>query len=106
MTFDEFVDWIKYSSSTCNHPVPHTNQLDWLIDPHGNILMDYIGKLETLSDDWKIISKRLSITAELPHKNRNSDKMHYSEYYNEKTKEIIRKKFTIDIEHFEYEFDS
>ena len=95
MTFDEFVDWIKYSSSTCNHPVPH-----------GNILMDYIGKLETLSDDWKVISKRLSIMAELPHKNRNSDKMHYSEYYNEKTKEIIRKKFTIDIEHFEYEFDS
>ena len=106
MTFDEFVDWIKYSSSTCNHPVPHTNQLDWLIDPHGNILMDYTGKLETLSDDWKITSKWLSIKAELPHKYRNSDKKHYSEYYNEKTKEIMRKKFIIDIELFEYEFDS
>lgn len=32
MTFDEFVDWIKYSSSTCIHPAPiRINSIGWSI---------------------------------------------------------------------------
>jgi hypothetical protein len=106
MSFDEFVEWIKYSSSTCNHPVPHTNQLDWLVDPHGNILVDFIGRFVSLADDWKQVAKKLKVTTELPHKNKNPNKNHYSEYYNTKTRDIIARKFCIDIEHFEYTFDS
>ncbi len=33
MTFDEFVDWIQYSSATCIHSSPHRYQLDWFVDP-------------------------------------------------------------------------
>lgn len=105
MTFEEFVDWIKYSSSTCNHPVPHTNQLDWFVDPHGNLMVDFIGKFENLSSDWDLISSKLGIEERIPHVNKNPEKAkHYTEFYDRNTREIIREKFIIDIEYFDYHF--
>lgn len=105
MTFDEFVEWIKYSSSTCIHPVPHANQLDWLVDPHGNMLVDFIGKFENYHNDWGVIANRLGALSELPHKNKNPIKRkHYIEYYSKKTMGIIGDKFRVDIDYFGYEF--
>ncbi len=105
MTFDEFVEWIKYSSSTCRHPVPHVNQLDWLVNPHGDKLVDFIGKFDNLQDDWKFIAKRLGVSSELPHKQKDPiRKKHYTEYYSKKTKDIIEDRFRIDIDYFEYKF--
>jgi hypothetical protein len=105
MTFEEFVSWIKYSSSTCIHSVPHVNQLDWLVDPHGNVLLDFIGRFETLNSDWDSISKVIGVSPELPHVNQNPDKKHYSEYYTQKTKRIVTDKFRTDIEYFNYTFE-
>jgi Sulfotransferase family len=104
MTFEEFVDWIKYSSSTCVIPGPHTNQLDWFVDPHGNVIVDFIGKFENMRSDWKIVADRLGLPGELPHKRKNRDRKHYAEYYSEKTKQIIANKFKVDIEYFQYTF--
>jgi len=67
MTFDEFVAWIKYGSSTCIHPVLRVNQLAWLVDTHDNLLADFIGKFEYLQKDWATISTGLALTQELPH---------------------------------------
>ena len=104
MTFEEFVDWIKYSSSTCIHPVPHRNQLDWLIDPHGNVIVDFIGKFESLQEDWALVCKKVGIGKPLPHEKRNPRGKHYTEYYTSATKDIIADKFRVDIEYFGYEF--
>lgn len=105
MDFDQFVEWIKYSSSTCVHPAPHVNQLDWLVDQNGDILVDFIGKFETLNEDWKYIAEKLQLHRPLPHLNENTNKnSHYTEYYNDKTKNIIQNKFATDINYFEYEF--
>lgn len=104
MNFGEFVEWIKYSSSTCLYPVPHTNQLDWFVDPSGNILVDYIGKFEHLESDWSVISERLGLTQTLPHKKKGDTRKHYTEYYSASTRKIIESRFRVDIEYFEYEF--
>lgn len=106
MSFDKFVSWIKYSSSTSKHPTPHVNQLDWLVDPHGQLLVDFIGRFENLENDWKTISKRINLPKALPHKNRNRAKnKHYTEYYTLTTKQIIQEKFKTDIEYFQYQFE-
>lgn len=105
MTFNEFVSWIKYSSSTCIHPVPHVNQLDWLVDPHGNVMVDFIGRFENFQKDWLIVSNKLRLPKVLPHRNRNPiKKKHYTEFYTESTKRIINQKFQCDIEYFGYRF--
>ena len=50
MTFDEFVEWINYSSDTCIHPTRHKSQLDWFTDENGKLLVDFIGRFERLRD--------------------------------------------------------
>jgi len=105
MNFEEFIAWMRFSSSTCLHPVPHRYQLDWFVSPHGDVIVDYIGKFEHLDDDWKKISLKIGVDSKLPKINVNfSKKRHYTEYYTDKTKEIIRKRFLVDIEYFGYEF--
>jgi hypothetical protein len=104
MTFDEFVDWIQYSSATCIHSSPHRYQLDWFVDPNGNVLADFIGKFERLDEDWAYVAQKLGITETLPHRRASFRTRHYTEYYNAKTRELIANKFRVDIERFGYEF--
>jgi Sulfotransferase family len=105
MTFEEFVDWMKYSSSTCIHPVPHVNQLDWLVDPHGNVLVDYIGRFENLAADWATIASKIGAPPELPHTRKNPGRNKpYTEYYSERTRRIIEDRFRVDIDYFGYKF--
>ena len=105
MSFEEFVDWIRYSSSTCIHPSPHVNQLDWLVDGSGEVLVDYIGRFETLDQDWGVIRAKLGIDAQLPHVRRNEQKTkHYTEWYSEHTRRVVAEKFRTDIERFGYVF--
>jgi chondroitin 4-sulfotransferase 11 len=104
MSFEEFVDWAKLSSSTCVHPVPHRFQLDWLIDPHGNVLVDFIGRFERLEEDWAKISEKLGIKQVLPHAKQNPRAKHYTEYYTPRTREIVAKRFHVDLEYFGYSF--
>jgi len=40
----------------------------------------------------------------LPHRRANPRERHYTEYYDERTREVIANKFRIDIEQFGYEF--
>ncbi len=104
MTFDEFVDWIQYSSSTCVHSSPHRYQLDWFVDPNGHVLANFIGKFERLDEDWAFVAQKLGVTATLPHRRPNPRVRHYTEYYTARTRDIIANKFKVDIERFGYEF--
>jgi len=107
MSFPEFVDWIKYSSSTCLHPVPQTNQLDWFVDPHGNKLVDFIGRFENLEEDWAKVADIIGADRALPHVNKNPGKKRsFQDYYDDRSRDIIAQKFKIDIETFGYTFES
>ena len=104
MTFEQFVDWIQYSSATCIHSSPQRYQLDWFVDPNGAVIADFIGKFERLDEDWEFVAKKLGISETLPHRRPNPRERHYTEYYNTRTRDLIATKFRIDIEHFGYEF--
>lgn len=104
MSFQELVDWIQYSSSTCLHASPHRYQLDWFVDPNGTILADFIGRFERLEKDWAFVAEKIGVKAPLPHLKTNPRSRHYTEYYNDRTSQLIADKFRVDIEHFGYEF--
>ncbi len=72
-------------------------------DPFGNV--DYIMRFENLADDFRIVCATLSIpTASLPQYNR-SNREHYSKYYTDELRELVRERFAPEIERFGYAFD-
>lgn len=82
-----------------NHFTPQTKYI--CID--SKVAVDFIGKLENISKDFKIIKRKLNIKNELQHKNKSSHK-HYSEYYNSKTKNIIGEIYKNDIKLLNYKY--
>jgi hypothetical protein len=104
MTFEQFVDWIQYSSATCVHSSPHRYQLDWFVDANGNLLADFIGKFERLDEDWALVAQKLGLEEKLPHQRANPRARHYTEYHTPRTRDIVAAKFKVDIERFGYDF--
>ncbi len=81
------------------------NQLDYVMDEHGNLLVDFIGRLENLDEDIQEVFRRIGLELEtVPHHNRSGHR-HYSTFYTPETEMIVRERFKRDIEYFGYEFE-
>lgn len=84
-----------------DHMMP---QHKFIIDEKGKSLVDFIGRFEKLQDDYNIICEKAGIMKrKLPHANQTQHK-HYTEYYNEETKQMVAEKYAKDIEYFGYKF--
>jgi hypothetical protein len=72
-------------------------------DPFGNV--DYIMRFENLADDFRKVCDALDISPmKLPQYNR-SNREHYSKYYDDDLRELVRVRFATEIERFGYTFD-
>ena len=81
-----------------------SNQLDWITDEDGNILVDYIGRFENYGKEFNFISNKVGLKLkDYPHYNKTEHK-HYTHYYNDLSVDIISERFSKDIEYFGYQF--
>jgi hypothetical protein len=72
-------------------------------DPFENV--NYIMRFENLVDDFRKVCRALGISPPtLPQYNR-SDREHYSRYYSDELRELVRVRFAAEIERFGYTFD-
>jgi hypothetical protein len=108
-TFDEFVKNCTEKQRVGNCYYSFTfNQLRYLTDENGEMLVDFIGRFENFTRDLSHVFDKLGLEAsqlEIPHKNRSAHS-HYSEMYTPETREIVRKRFRRDIEFFGYELET
>lgn len=79
-------------------------QHKFLQDDNGKMLVDYVGRLERMQQDAANIFERIGIQAEIPHVNATRHK-HYSEYYDDESKEMVGEMYKEDIEFLHYSFD-
>jgi chondroitin 4-sulfotransferase 11 len=80
------------------------NQLDYISDNEGNIVVDFIGMFENLQNDYAHIMKQLNIPAPpLQHLNKFEHK-DYRSYYSDADIEKVYNLYKRDIEYFHYQF--
>ncbi len=72
-------------------------------DPFDNV--DYVMRFENLADDFRTVCRALGILpTTLPQYNRSS-REHYSKYYDDGLRELVRTRFAAEIERFGYTFE-
>lgn len=97
-TFDEFI----YRDSLLPYP-----QYLWVTDYYdpNSIIVDYVGKIETLNEDFDIIKEQANLKLpKLPVTNKSSHN-HYSSYYTKSMIKRVEDRYSLDISMFNYKFE-
>lgn len=104
----DFQKWVKLTYGEQNpkyydDPKYFIPQLNWLTNEKGEIIVDFVGRFENLENDFQLICERIGRHVDLPFVNK-SEHREYQFYYDDTTKEIVRKWFEKDIDLFNYSF--
>ena len=70
----------------------------------GQMQLDFLGRFESLNEDYKYIMEKLQLKFELTETNKSKRK-DYKEYYNETVRQKISDLYSKDIQIFDYNFD-
>ena len=98
---DNFKDWCKIGSW---FPADNEGQYSFMCNKNEEFSVDFVGRYENLTDDFNQICDTLNLKINiLPSENTTKHK-HYTEYYNDETREIVAEKYAKDIEYFGYKF--
>ncbi len=108
-TFEAFLRWKLDPERPYQFHVDTSIELqsDYLIDLHGNIIVDFIGRYERFQQDFETACQRINVpTPALPHRRQARDRnKDYRRYYTDDTAALIADYFRQDIELLQYSFD-
>lgn len=80
-------------------------QVDWISDADGTRLVNFVGRFERLEADFDYVREQIGTGSPLPHM-KASSRGPYQDYYDDETREIIRRSFAPDLEAFGYDFET
>ena len=105
--WSSFGRYLKVISQDHEKHVQSFEQCKFIFDDQGNRLVDYVGRFETLAQDFRVVADKIGLpNLKLPHDMKSARRQHYSKYYNAKRADVISKVYARDIETFGYEFQA
>jgi hypothetical protein len=101
--FGSFVrGWVNEENiQTWVHFLP---QHYFICNQDGKVMVDFVGRMETMEKDFSYVAGRLGCDKKLAKVNAGNNR-HYSDHYDEETREIVRRVYARDIELFGYSFE-
>ena len=105
--YADFGDFVRGWVTEANvmswiHFVP---QHHFIVNPAGKVMVDFLIRYEALADGFAIVARRLGKGVVLPMINKSKHD-HFTNYYDDETREIVRRAYARDIELFGYDFDN
>ncbi|MGA0199144.1 MAG: sulfotransferase family 2 domain-containing protein [Prochlorotrichaceae cyanobacterium] len=101
--FEEYLDWVIATKNP--FPKGATKlQAEIITDKSGQLMIDYVGRYETIHQDFNEVCQRLGLAVSLPHLNQSQHR-DYQNYYNDRTRKLVAEYFQQDIELFGYTFE-
>lgn len=94
------MDFLEYIQWRCGEGLEL--QSDWVTNENGDLMVDFLGKVENISDDFEFLKRKLNLIGRLPKKNTSSHK-NYQHYFNEETAQLVRDFYAKDFDLFGYE---
>jgi Sulfotransferase family len=94
-SFDAYIRW------RCAEEVRF--QKDFIYSADGELLVDFVGRYERLDEDFATICSHIGVSASLPKLNVSNTEP-YRLFYNEETRDLVRRAFDADITLFGYDF--
>jgi hypothetical protein len=79
-------------------------QSNWVYDMDDRMIVDYVGRYESLEADFEEIKRHLGLDLELPHLNRTEHR-DYRSYYTAETRDLVGELWAVDVRNFDYSFD-
>ena len=73
-------------------------------DDAGKLVVDFVGRVETIQDDIKTVASVRDLEYSLEHFRKSEGRKPYQEYYDEETRDLAGERYATDIELFGYEF--
>ncbi len=104
-----FKDWVRlaYGEQDPRYYDQHKMfmpQTDWIVDEHGQVIVNMVGRYERLVDDFARVCETVGRRAELPHLKKSSNR-DYRQMYDSPTVDIVGRWFDNDVRTFGYTFE-
>lgn len=96
MTFEDYIEW-RVEEAKCT-------QKEFLYDRSGNQLVDFVGRIENINEDFQYICDKIGVKNKLKHTNK-SVHQDYRKMYSGHTFDLINKTYAEEINLFGYDFD-
>lgn len=100
VSFKYYLDLIRKKTHVQWEP-----QYQFITDSNGELIVDYVGRLESINKDMDVIFNRIGIKATIEHTNATKHQ-HYSHYYDDESREMVSELYSSDIRMLGYAFES
>lgn len=81
------------------------SQSAFILDDQGEQIVDFVGRFESLQQDFSTVCDRIGINASLPFLNASKRKKDWRNYFTDETRDLVADLFAADIQRFGYRWE-